>query len=642
MDRNCPSSSEDELPPLDSLLQPSTGDCQVLPRAVTVETSNECPIPENASKSPSRRVRRLGGRGAAHANPLLLPWGASNEAGSPAAIPKLSVSPDNAGRKSKQRPLSNRTKILAPPEFITNRSIQRRFESAPHAGLGVGDVEENMVSRDDPGIMLPGRSRGIIDTEERAPCDDVANNMARFKGLQRDMRKNKAPEKIAPKNLERKNSSHLQSTSEEESEYSDWSASENDSIAFSNSPTDPMLVRQVQITKNGVHLKCMGPNSKMIARNIQDDDSDSAISSQSPRGSKVSDLDSLDKGVKYESPKSRFDRSDHSMILCATVRELENQTSLIHRNSPSGRQRRAAEGHGTSIERRNALSDAGHILLQSNGKSSTTKKSAKGRAKDFRKPFDSRKHSVAEAFLRELDTQVADGKIGRLAESTGGVKIVWTKTLNTTAGRANWKKEAIRTKQPDGTIVNSGYKHYASIELAEKVIDDEDRLLNVLAHEFCHLCNFMISGITNKPHGEMFKIWAAKCTQIFRDSRSIKVTTKHEYNIDFKYIWECDSCGAEYRRHSRSIDPEKQRCGRCKGRLKQTKPIPRENGGKQTEYQLFVREQMSVVRAENPKSPQKDLMRVIADRWSSRKKTLLAAEANTDDVTARISIMRLT
>lgn len=35
----------------------------------------------------------------------------------------------------------------------------------------------------------------------------------------------------------------------------------------------------------------------------------------------------------------------------------------------------------------------------------------------------------------------------------------------------------------------------------------QDRLVNVIAHEYCHLANFMISGIKDSPHGKEFKEW---------------------------------------------------------------------------------------------------------------------------------------
>ncbi|KAJ9148569.1 hypothetical protein NKR23_g4757 [Pleurostoma richardsiae] len=152
--------------------------------------------------------------------------------------------------------------------------------------------------------------------------------------------------------------------------------------------------------------------------------------------------------------------------------------------------------------------------------------------KDSRRAFDRSKHVLAADFLRELDQTLTGGKIEELTRSTGGVKIEWSKKLNTTAGRANWKREAVRAKEGDcdGDLVK--HRHHAAIELAEKVIDDEGRLLNVIAHEFCHLTNFMISGVTQNPHGKEFSAWARKCSILF-GHRGIKVTTKHTYDIDF-------------------------------------------------------------------------------------------------------------
>ncbi|KAL6852858.1 hypothetical protein ACO1O0_007406 [Amphichorda felina] len=245
-----------------------------------------------------------------------------------------------------------------------------------------------------------------------------------------------------------------------------------------------------------------------------------------------------------------------------------------------------------------------------------TSPSKKSPRKDERKIFDSAKHDTAREFLGQLDARITGGKIAELAESSGGVKLVWSKTLNTTAGRANWRRETIRATKPDGTGVDVKYKHHASIELAEKVIDDENRLLNVLAHEFCHLANFMITGITNNPHGKEFKVWAGKCSRTFGD-KGVDVTTKHTYEIAFKYVWECSACGTEHKRHSRSIDPQRHRCGSCKGTLRQTKPAPR-GGGKPSEYQVFVREQMRVVKEENPGRPQKDIMRMVAAKWAEK------------------------
>ena len=189
-----------------------------------------------------------------------------------------------------------------------------------------------------------------------------------------------------------------------------------------------------------------------------------------------------------------------------------------------------------------------------------------------RKEFEAAKREKAAVFLKELDDTVAGGKLTELTGSTGGVKLNWTNKLNTTAGRANWKRETVSSGS--GEVKGFQYRHHASIDIAEKVIDNEHRLLNVIAHEFCHLANFMISGITGNPHGKEFKSWASRCSDAF-GQRGIEVTTKHSYDIDFKYIWHCTGCMVEYKRHSKSIDPSRHRCGVCGEALQQIKPIPR-------------------------------------------------------------------
>lgn len=168
-------------------------------------------------------------------------------------------------------------------------------------------------------------------------------------------------------------------------------------------------------------------------------------------------------------------------------------------------------------QQRFGATNDGPILSSSLQKKSPTKRNP------ARKSFEQRKHDLANDFLKELDDTITQGRISSLAEECGGVKLVWSKTLNTTAGRANWKRETLKTQENGTTTVRD--RHHANIELAEKVIDDEgeyllyfltecllsclptDRLVNVIAHEFCHLANFMISNIRDNPHGKEFKEW---------------------------------------------------------------------------------------------------------------------------------------
>ena len=96
-----------------------------------------------------------------------------------------------------------------------------------------------------------------------------------------------------------------------------------------------------------------------------------------------------------------------------------------------------------------------------------------------KKAFDERKVQLAVDFLKELDLKVADGRVGVLAESAGGIKVIWSKKLHSTAGRANWKRETLVSRNSTAGAGTKIYRHHASIELAEKVIDDEGRF----AHE---------------------------------------------------------------------------------------------------------------------------------------------------------------
>lgn len=145
----------------------------------------------------------------------------------------------------------------------------------------------------------------------------------------------------------------------------------------------------------------------------------------------------------------------------------------------------------------------------------------------------------------------------------------------------------------------------------------------------------MVSNIKTNPHGREFKLWASKCSDAFGD-RGIEVTTKHSFEIEYKYVWECTEtgCGTLFKRHSKSIDVQKHRCGACKGVLAQIKPAPRGKaaGKGENEYQVFVRENMKKIREENPGSPQKDIMGLVGKRYQEYKASKAAKAGETVDL----------
>ncbi|CAG8371134.1 unnamed protein product [Penicillium salamii] len=196
--------------------------------------------------------------------------------------------------------------------------------------------------------------------------------------------------------------------------------------------------------------------------------------------------------------------------------------------------------------------------------------------------FNEKKVGFAEDFLRHLES-LFDGRIGSMTKDTGGIKLVWTKNFRNTAGRATVRSERVFIGET--SVEDPGRRRYnATIELSEKVLDTEDKILCTLTHEYCHLLDILITENRGKgaaQHGASFKQWGARCTQALKDhpvyGDRVEVTTKHTYEINHKYVWACVGLGCPFEvgRHSKSVDPVRHRCGRCRGYLKQIKPVPR-------------------------------------------------------------------
>ncbi|KAH9850672.1 SprT-like family-domain-containing protein [Lenzites betulinus] len=165
-------------------------------------------------------------------------------------------------------------------------------------------------------------------------------------------------------------------------------------------------------------------------------------------------------------------------------------------------------------------------------------------AKKRREAELERLRTYAADFFRELNETVFGGGI---PENT---PLVWSKRLLTTAGKAQWYRDPVSKE------------HVTSIQLAEKILDNEERIRNTLAHEMCHLASWVVSKAPNEQHGAIFKSWGR---EVMRKRADVEVTTKHDYEITHKYQWKCEDCSKVYGRHSKSINPEEHACGACKG-----------------------------------------------------------------------------
>ncbi|KAI1760917.1 SprT-like family-domain-containing protein [Hypoxylon sp. FL1150] len=274
-----------------------------------------------------------------------------------------------------------------------------------------------------------------------------------------------------------------------------------------------------------------------------------------------------------------------------------------------------------------------------------------------KKAFDAAKEEMARSFLQELDCRVTNGQLSQLTKDTGGLQMTWSNQLLSTAGRAHWKCKTIPAPQPDGSI-GKHIQHYATIELATKVLNNETDLLNTVAHEFCHLAVFILNGKPKMAHGSEFKHWGRLCGNAFKD-RGIVVTTKHNYDIEYKYVWKCTDCAWEVKRHSKSVDTNQHRCGSCKGYLLQIKPTPRnqsptpsrlgtdgENGGRlvtttvkkqPSMWQCFFARESKILAQTNKGLTAKERMARISAKW----RTLSPEEKKSQGQTAPTEVKEL-
>ncbi|THH30163.1 hypothetical protein EUX98_g4016 [Antrodiella citrinella] len=159
----------------------------------------------------------------------------------------------------------------------------------------------------------------------------------------------------------------------------------------------------------------------------------------------------------------------------------------------------------------------------------------------------SKKATIAvEQERREAYAQKVFDELNRIVFSEGlpvETKLNWNVRLLTTAGRAKWHRSK------DGTQT-------VEIELAVKILDEDARIRNTLAHEMCHLACWIIDKTPQENHGRLFKSWA---TKVMRKMPHIEITTRHSYNINYPYEWKCEGCAK-----IKSIRTDECVCGACK------------------------------------------------------------------------------
>ncbi|KAJ3368531.1 hypothetical protein GGF31_006351 [Allomyces arbusculus] len=251
-----------------------------------------------------------------------------------------------------------------------------------------------------------------------------------------------------------------------------------------------------------------------------------------------------------------------------------------------------------------------------------------------RRHFAKHRDQLARAAYAEFNAQAFGGRL------PDNLPIVWSARLNTTAGRA-WLS-SVPVEQPvapvakAGGAVPQGVPHtdgkvyLAWIELSTKVLDSELRMRSTLLHETCHVAAWLLDQTRKPPHGATFQKWGDRATRAFP---ALPVTRCHLFEIHFKYTYICIECGqVAAKRHSKSLDTTKYRCGHCRGALE----LRTTNGAvaktrAPSAYQVFVKATMPVVRAElasvgGPPPTHGEVMAEVAARWTVEKARMKGAD----------------
>ena len=228
--------------------------------------------------------------------------------------------------------------------------------------------------------------------------------------------------------------------------------------------------------------------------------------------------------------------------------------------------------------------------------------------------FIKKREKIAADLVAEIDEKVGNGFLANHYAESGGIQLVWKRKFRTTAGMAHYGNN--KSLLSDGTVVRTPY---ANILLSEKLLLTEQKLVDTVAHEVCHLLAGVI-GKSKTPHGTEFKKWGAKIEKALPE-RNIKIQTFHDYQPEKRYEWTCTNvaCGYIYKRESKSIDITKYGCGVCQAKMVQTKPPPREY--KETEWQRYLKDNRERIKAENPGVPANQIMKLVSAQYKLRNQT---------------------
>ncbi|KAF7456643.1 hypothetical protein HWI79_2812 [Cryptosporidium felis] len=237
---------------------------------------------------------------------------------------------------------------------------------------------------------------------------------------------------------------------------------------------------------------------------------------------------------------------------------------------------------------------------------------------------------LAKSWYQRFNQQVFRN---RLPEE---VPIKWTGRLQRTAAQTLF-------------ITNIDGSRKVVIKLSKYVLDSEFRLKKTLLHECCHVAQFLLDFCIKPPHGQIFLKWGNLATRIFPE---LKVEIYHNYEIIYKYRYQCMRCFQMFGRQTKINDETKIVCSICNGtvifigkgaisnnnRSLEQKPqtgdmqlTPVRHKPNNNPYSAFVKEKFAHFKREmregiTPSRRAPSIMKEIAKLWKQKKSSDLISE----------------
>nr|CAG4641600.1 EOG090X0464 [Eurycercus lamellatus] len=194
--------------------------------------------------------------------------------------------------------------------------------------------------------------------------------------------------------------------------------------------------------------------------------------------------------------------------------------------------------------------------------------------------------------------------------------ITWNNRLTRTAGYCRH----FTRRGPNSTIFES------KIELSVKVVTTPCRLRDTLIHELCHASTWMIDNCRG-GHGPVWRKWANLALHVFPELPPI--SRCHNYEISYKFYYNCSICSFSTGRHSKSVDTSTHVCPMCKGKLQlssagKTKEAVPSSTTKTPRtpnvFALFVKEHYSKIKSSRAQVTHAEVMKLLSAKFAESKK----------------------